>query len=157
MNKLVVALTVVVGVLGGFYAGARYGQGHPLPTSASAAATASSGQAAQAGGTQGQAGGRQGAASPGALGGAVSGPIVAVDGDTFTVHDRRTNRDVRVSVAGARITRTIDGTSADLVRDQNVTVVGQAGSDGVVDAQQITLGPAVGAAGGRGRPQPSPS
>src|SRR6266581_729722 len=105
MNQLTAGLVVLIGILGGFYFGARYGQGHPTTTPTAAA-----------------------------------GAITAVDGSTITVHDRTTNKEVKVDASNARISRTTQGTTADLAPNQNVTVIGQAGSNGTVTAQTISIG-----------------
>jgi hypothetical protein len=161
MNQLTAGLIVVIGILGGFYVGAKYGQGHPTAaasttTNATAGAGAGGGGAFAGGG--GAAGG--GAGAGGALGAATFGTITAVNGDTITIHDTRTNADVKVNIASARITKTADGTPADLTQNTAVTVVGQTGSDGVVTATTIAIGNVAGAFGGGrrgGAPSPSPS
>jgi len=154
MNQLTAGLIVVIGVLGGFYVGAKYGQGHPLPTTPAAATSAGPGTGAGAR----AAGGGLGGAAAGGQGLAANGPIVAVSGTTITVHDRQTDKDVKVDVASARISKTTQGTTADLTQNQTVTVLGQAGADGTVTAQAITIGGGAGFGGGRqGRPSPTPS
>jgi hypothetical protein len=160
MNQLTAGLIVVIGILGGFYVGAKYGQGHPT---AAASTTASSASGAGAGGGfagAGAGGGGGAAAGGGGLGAATFGTITAVNGDTITIHNTRTNADVKVNIASARITKTADGTPADLTQNTAVTVVGQTGSDGVVTATTIAIGNVAGAFGGGGRggaPSPSPS
>jgi len=156
MNQLTAALIVVIGILGGFYVGARYGQGHPtVAPSPSPSAAAGAGGGGGGGGFGGGGGGFGGAG-----GAATLGTITAVSGDTITVHNPRTNADVQVNISSARITKTGDGTPADLTQNQTVTVVGQTGSDGVVTATTIAIGGA-GGFGGRGgagaAPSPSPS
>jgi hypothetical protein len=146
MSNLIVGLVIVVGMLGGFYVGARYGQGHPAPAASPAAATAS-----------GAGGGGAGAAGGGFGSPAATGQIVAVSGNQITVHDRLSNTDVKVNVAAARISKTTQGTAADLTQNENVTVVGLAGTDGVVTAQTIAIGAGAAGGGRQGRPQPSPS
>ena len=150
MNHLTAGLIIVVGILGGFYAGARYGQGHPTPSASPAAATSPGGGAGGAGGGFGG-----GAA---AFGGPVAtGTIVAVSGNQITVHDRLGNRDVKVNVGAARVTKTTQGSAADLMENETVTVTGQAGTDGVVTAQTIAVGGGGGGRGGGGGfAQPSP-
>ena len=138
MNQLTVSLIVVIGILGGFYFGARYGQGHPTPSASPAAATSTGGGGATGTGGFGGAGGFAPAAS---------GAITAVSGTTITVHDRQTGKDVKVDVSAARISRTTQGTPSDLTQNETVTVIGQAGPDGTVSAQTI----ATGGAGGFGR------
>ena len=166
MNQLTAALIVVIGILGGFYVGAKYGQGHPpaatsTPTNSTAGTGAGGGGFGGGGGGQGGAGGGAGAGAGGGLGAATFGTITAVNGDTITIHDTRNNRDVKVNIASARITKTADGTPADLAQNTTVTVVGQTGSDGVVTATTIAIGSVAGAFGGaggrRGAPSPSPS
>lgn len=162
MNQLTAGLIVVIGILGGFYVGARYGQGHPT----AAASTTPNGTSATGAGGGGAGAGSGGAGFLGGGGGAAAGSatfgtITAVNGDTITIHDTRTNTDIKVNVSSARITRTADGTPADLTQNQTVTVVGQAGSDGVVTATTIAIGNGSAAAGGGrrggGAPSPSPS
>jgi len=163
MNQLTAGLIVVIGILGGFYAGAKYGQGHPAPTNTGAPATTAGGLAGTGGGAGGLGGaGNGGGLTGGATAGATVGQITAVDGDTITIHDTRNNRDVKVDVASARISKTGDGTRADLTQNQTVTVVGQAGSDGTITATTISVGSAAGAFGGGARrggaasPSPGP-
>jgi hypothetical protein len=64
---------------------------------------------------------------------------------------------VKVNIAGARVSKTVQGTAADLTQNEAVTVSGQTGSDGVVNAQLVAVGggAAFGGAGGRTRPSPS--
>ncbi|MDQ6899800.1 MAG: hypothetical protein M3072_09860 [Candidatus Dormibacteraeota bacterium] len=147
MNRLITLLLVLIGVLAGFYAGGRYGQAHPPGGSAVAAQPPTS----AAGGTTAAsaAGGGRGARP-------ITGPIVAVDATSITVHDRVTNKDVKVVLGSARIAKTTAGDQSDLKKDTVVSVVGQAGPDGVVAAQGVTVGGAApGFGGGRG-PSPSP-
>ncbi len=162
MNSLIAGLVAVIGALGGFYFGAKYGMGHPPASSnPTGAVTTVNGQTPGAGATRGGGGG--GVISGGGLGGlqaAAAGQITAVNGSTITVHDRQTNKDVKVDVGNARISKTTQGTTSDLTADQNVTVIGQTGSDGTVTAQVISVGGGGlgGLGGGRqGRPSPSPT
>ncbi len=152
MNQLTAGLIVAIGILGGFYAGAKYGQGHPAPSNTPTAATSSSGGTGSTGGTgfTGRGGGLGG-------GNATVGTITAVNGDTITVHNTRTNADVKVNVSSARITKTTDGSPSDLTVNQSVTVVGQAGSDGTVTATTVALGSGLSFGGRQGAPSPSPS
>lgn len=151
MNQLSVGLIVVIGMLGGFYFGAKYGQGHPAP---SASPTPAAAAAAAAGG--GAGGGRFGGGGAGGAGGAsggflpaAAGQITAVTGNTITVHDTQSGKDVKVDVSSARISKTSQGTVADLTQNETVTVIGQAGSDGTVTARTVAIGGG-GAGGGFG-------
>jgi hypothetical protein len=152
-NRLIAGLIVLVGVLAGFYGGTKFGQTHSTAaaTSGTGAGTAAQAQTGASAGTGNGGGARGGAfATP-----AAAGQIVAVGDGTITVHDRQSGKDVKVSVGGARISKTVQGTAADLTQNQAVTVVGQAGSDGTVNAQVISLGGGAGGGGGRARPSPS--
>ena len=164
MNQLTVGLIVVIGILGGFYVGAKYGQGHATPSATASPAAGTFGNGGGGGSANGGGGaGGFGGAAGGANANATVGQITAVNGTTLTIHDARTNRDVKVDVASARISKTTDGTPADLTQNQTVTVVGQAGSDGVVTATVVSIGNGAGGAfgggarRGGGAPSPSPS
>lgn len=160
MNSLIAGLVAVIGALGGFYFGAKYGQGHPPPSSTTttvASTTAGQSTGSSTTGPGGRTGGAGGAG--GVLGSAAAGQITAVNGDVITVHDRQTNKDIKVSVATARIAKTDQGTVADLTQNATVTVIGQTGADGTVSAQLITIGGGgQGGFGGgrRGGASPSP-
>ncbi|MBJ7606329.1 MAG: hypothetical protein JF885_08535 [Candidatus Dormibacteraeota bacterium] len=148
MNRVITLLLVLIGVLAGFYAGGRYGLAHPPGGTAAAAqpsASATGGTAAAAG-----AGGGRGARP-------ITGPIVAVDATSITVHDRVTNKDVKVVLGSARIAKSTAGDQSDLKKDTTVSVVGQAGPDGVVAAQAVTVGGAGSGGGFGGGRSPSPS
>lgn len=160
MNSLIAGLVAVIGALGGFYFGAKYGQGHPPPSSTTATVASTTAGQSTGSSTTG-AGGRTGGAggAGGVLGSAAAGQITAVNGDVITVHDRQTNKDVKVNVATARIAKTDQGTVADLTQNATVTVIGQTGADGTVSAQLITIGGGgQGGFGGgrRGGASPSP-
>lgn len=162
MNSLIAGLVAVIGALGGFYFGAKYGQGHP-PSSSTAttvASTTTANQSAGAGAGANGGGGGGGGGAAALFGSAASGQITAVNGNTITVHDRQSNKDIKVNIAAARITKTDQGTASDLTTNTAVTVVGQTGADGTVSAQLITIGG--GGAGGfgggrRGGGSPSPA
>jgi hypothetical protein len=150
MNRVITGLVVLVGALVAFYVGAKYGEAHSS-TSASVAASPApgAGVGARTGASPG-AGGRGGAfATP-----AASGQIVATANGIITVQDRQTGKEVKVNVGSARITKTTQGTAADLTQNAVVTVSGQKAADGTVNAQAIAIG---GGLGGGGRLRPSPS
>jgi hypothetical protein len=154
-NRLIAGLIVLVGVLVGFYGGAKFGQTHSTAAATSGSGAGTAGQA-QTGGSAAPGGGNGGGARGGAFATpAATGQIVAAGDGTITVHDRQSGKDVKVNVGGARISKTVQGTAADLTQNEAVTVVGQAGSDGTVNAQVISLGGGSGGGGGRVRPSPS--
>src|SRR5215813_7480519 len=165
MNSLIAGLVAVIGALGGFYFGAKYGQGHPPPSSTTT--TVASTTTGPSPGTPRTVTGGGAGGGAAVLGSAAAGQITAVSGDVITVHDRQTNKDVKVNVATARIAKTDQGTVTDLTQNAIVTVVGQTGADGTVTAQLITIGGGQGAFGGggqggvgggrRGGSSPSPS
>jgi hypothetical protein len=163
MNQLTAGLIVAIGILGGFYVGAKYGQGHPPASTAAAATTTGTGNGAAAGAGAGGGGAFAGAGGGGGggagFGNATVGQITAVSGDTITIHNTQTNRDVKVNVSSARITKTADGSVSDLTQNTTVTVIGQAGTDGTVTATTIAIGNVALGGGRRGAgasPSPSP-
>jgi hypothetical protein len=143
MNQLTVTLIVVIGLLGGFYGGFKYGQGHPPPSS-------TTNTAALAG--AGAGGGGRGGGGGGFGGNAITGQITAAGNGTITLHEAN-GTDVQVNVSSARITKTTQGTAADLTQNTQVTVVGSADSTGTVNATVVTIGGGL----GRGGAQPAPS
>ena len=150
MNRLITGLVVLIGALVAFYVGAKYGEAHSS-TSAAASATPTAGAGARAGtATSPGTGARAGVfGTP-----AASGPIVSVANGIITVQDRQTGKEVKINVGSARITKTTQGTAADLTQNATVTVSGQKAADGTVNAQAIAIG---GGLGGGGRARPSPS
>jgi hypothetical protein len=144
MQKVIAGLVVVVGVLAGFYGGAKFGSAHSTASAASTGTAASPSAGTRTGG-----GGNGGFGAP-----AAAGQIVATADGSITVHDRTTGKDVKVTLGNARISKTVQGTAADLTQNQTVSVVGQAGSDGTVNAQVVSIGGGAGA-GGRARPSPT--
>lgn len=144
-QKVIAGLVVLVGVLAGFYGGAKYGATHTTASAASTGTATSSTNRSATGASPGAGAG--GFAAP-----AAAGQIVAAANGTITVHDRATGKDVKVNVGSARISKTVQGSAADLTQNQTVTVSGQTGSDGTVNAQVIAVGAGL---GGRARPSPS--
>jgi hypothetical protein len=162
MNQLTVTLIVVIGLLGGFYGGFKYGQNHPpqststttnTPSLAGAAAAAA---AAGAGGGAGSGTGTRGGGAGGFGGNAISGQITAVGNGTITLHETN-GTDVQVNVSSARISKTSQGTSADLAQNTQVTVVGSTDASGTVNATVVSIGAGFGRGAGGGQPSPSPS
>jgi hypothetical protein len=160
MNQLTVTLIVVIGLLGGFYGGFKYGQNHPPPSantttntpSLAGTATGSGGGAGAGTGTRGGGGGGGG----GFGGNAISGQITAVGNGTITLHETN-GTDLQVNVSSARISKTSQGTAADLAQNTPVTVVGSTDASGTVNATVIQIGGGFGRASGGGGTQPSPS
>src|ERR1700724_2561112 len=94
MNQLTVTLIVVIGLLGGFYGGVKYGQNHPPPSAASTTTASSFAGAAAAAAAAGAGGGggagtgtRGGGGGGGFAGNAISGQITAVGNGTITLHE----------------------------------------------------------------------
>jgi hypothetical protein len=108
MNQLTVTLIVVIGLLGGFYGGFKYGQSHPPPSTTTTTNTASvagaGGATGGGGGGFGGGGGRGGGGGSGFGGSAIAGQITAVGNGTITLHETN-GTDVQVNVSSARITR----------------------------------------------------
>jgi len=161
MNQLTVTLIIVIGLLGGFYGGFKYGQGHPPPstnTTTNTAATGAGGGTGGAGG--GGGGGGRGGGGGGGAGGfggnAISGQITAVGNGTITLHETN-GTDVQVNVSSARISKTSQGTTADLAPNTQVSVVGATDASGTVNATVVSIGAGFGRGGGGAQPSPSPS
>lgn len=151
MNRLITGLVVLVGALVAFYVGAKYGEAHASNSAAVTSPSAGTGSARGGTAASPGAGGRGGAfATP-----AAAGQIVSVANGIITVQDRQTGQDIKISVGSARITKTTQGTAADLTQNETVTVSGQKAADGTVNAQAIAIGG--GGLGGAGRARPSPS
>jgi hypothetical protein len=125
MKKLIWSVVVAVVVAGGlgFYAGMHYPSG-------SIGTTGTSSFAGRFGGT-GRAGG-----------GAVTGSIVAEDSQSITVKLANGNSQVVFISTSTPITKSAQGSLADLSVGQNVVVAGTANSDGSITAQSIQLRPA---------------
>lgn len=159
MNSLIAGLVVVIGALGGFYFGAKYGQGHPQGSNSTATASLSNTTSGASTGASSRAGaGSTGGGAGALLGAAATGQITAVTGTTITVHDRTTNKDIKIDISAARISKTTQGTAVDLTQGTTVTVIGQTGADGTVSAQVISIGGGAGLGGfGSGRRGASPS
>jgi hypothetical protein len=152
-RPLVVALLVAIGVLAGFWSGDKVGSMRQSKAVAAAplsgTAGGRAGQAAGAGalGGRGAFGGRGGAGGGSGRGGgaALYGQVVAAGPG-----DGNSNKDVRVALGKAPISRVTDAGPSDLTTNTPVTVFGQAGPDGTVNARAITIGtpPLRGAANG---------
>jgi hypothetical protein len=156
MNQLTVTLIVVIGLLGGFYGGFKYGQNHPPPSTSSTTNTASvTGGGGGGGGGLGGAGRGGGGGGGGFGGNAIAGQVTAVGNGTITLHETN-GTDVQVNVSSARITKTSQGTTADLTANTQVTVVGSTDSTGTVNATVVSIGGGLGRFGG-GQPSPTPS
>jgi hypothetical protein len=157
MKPAVISLAILIGILGGFYGGFRYGETKAVAaTTTIASSNSGSGQAGQGG--RGNFGGGNGAflggqapcpspgATPATTGngrGGASGTITAVGDGTLTLHDARCNTDVKVSFASnATVTKVTQGSTADLKTGETVTVVGQRQADGSVKATAISIQPA---------------
>ncbi len=98
---------------------------------------------------QGQSTGQAGS---GARGMVAMGTVSSVDGDTLTVSTQQ--GEVKVKVTGARVQKTVEGTTADLKAGERVTVTGQEGSDGTFTASSIQIA-VVGEGADQQGPQPS--
>jgi hypothetical protein len=154
MNQLTVTLIIVIGLLGGFYGGFKYGQGHPPASAAPTTNTAFSGTG---GGTGSGTGAARGGGGGGGFGGnAIAGQITAVGNGTITLHETN-GTDVQVNVSSARISKTSQGTTADLTPNTQVSVVGATDASGTVNATVVSIGGGLARGGGGGQPSPSPS
>ena len=160
MRNLTDALVVVIAVLGGFYSGWKLSQSRAgsggSPSAAVGFATPS--PSAAAGGNGGNGGFTGGFAGRG-----TAGQVTAVSGNVITIHNPTTGQDTKVQLGSdTTVSKTLAGSTADLQPGVNVTVVGQPGADGTVNATSVSIVPALpgggnGGNGGRGRGTPTPS
>jgi hypothetical protein len=151
MRNLTVALVVVIGILGGFYSGWKYSQskvsagtGTNITAAAALPGPAASGATSTGTGGQGGFGGR-----------GTAGQVTAVNGSLVTIHNPQTGQDTRVKLgADTTVTKTVSGSAADIQPGVSVTVVGQPGADGTVNATNVIIGQV--GFGGPGRATPTP-
>jgi hypothetical protein len=113
------------------------------------AANGGQGRANQGGGQGQQAQGQQGQGQRQAQGQAqgqgarpMTGTVSAISGDAMTISGQQ--GDTKVSITGAKIQKTVDGSADDVTVGQSVALVGQAGSDGSFAATMIQIRPAAG-------------
>lgn len=134
--NMLVALVVVLGLAVGAVAAAAFTK----PAPAVIAQTAQAGTSGQAARQNSGNGSQQGATTQSGTNGgsrAVFGTVGSVDSTTLTVKGQQ--GDVKVTLAGARISKTVDGTAADLKAGERVTVTGQQESDGSYTATTVQI------------------
>lgn len=78
-------------------------------------------------------------------GGAVRGSVTAVSGNTMTVQLQDGSSKIVLLGSSATVTKSVNGTAADVTVGQSVMVLGTANSDGSVTATQVQLNPTNGA------------
>lgn len=71
---------------------------------------------------------------------AIVGSVAARDGDSMTLSTSQ--GEVKVKLAGAKIQKTVDGTTEDLKQGLRVTVTGQQNTDGSYTASTVQILPA---------------
>jgi len=154
MRTAIIALAVLVGILGGFYGG--YTVGH----SNVAAATSSSASGQRSAGTGGFTGGRGANAAvcptPGSTPAAGStalfrGTVTNLTATSMTVTNTTCTETITFGPS-TTIQKQVTGSTADLAKNETVTVTGTRGSDGTVTAVTIQITPA----GAFARPGGSP-
>jgi len=154
MRTAIIALAVLVGILGGFYGG--YTVGH----SNVAAATSSSTSGQRSAGTGGFTGGRGANAAvcptPGSTPAAGStalfrGTVTNLTATSMTVTNTTCTETITFGPS-TTIQKQVTGSTADLAKNETVTVTGTRGSDGTVTAVTIQITPA----GSFARPGGSP-
>ena len=164
MKPFVLVLLLVVGVLGGFYSGYRFGH------STVSAATAASGQTTRTGGG-GFGGGRTGGGgfgaacpTPGApspspgTNAVAAGTITGLTSSSLTITEP--NCEIKVTFGNTvQVSKNVAGSTSDLQDNMTVTVIGTRQADGTVKATTIQIGGAFGGrgVGNPGGAQPSPS
>jgi len=142
MKVAVIALAIVVGILGGFYGGYKFGQ-----TNVSASTSSSSGnRASSSGGSFTTNRGGFGAVcptpgaspSPGSAG-VARGTVTNLSSTSMTVSN--TSCDVTVTFGPTTtVQKTVAGSTSDLADNQTVTIAGTRQADGSIAAQTIMIG-----------------
>jgi Domain of unknown function (DUF5666) len=149
MKTAVIALVVLVGILGGFYGGYKVGQNN-----VSANTTASSGTRGNGGQFAGRGGLTAACPSPGATPSPGStalarGTISNLSSTSMTL--AATGCDVKVTFSPTTsVSKTVAGSTSDLLDNQTVTVTGTRQADGSILAQAIQVGGAGGRVPGTG-------
>jgi hypothetical protein len=130
-NKSIVTLIVVALVaLGiGFYGGVQY-------------QLSKSGNTKMAGNVQGGFPGGSGQPRTGKTGGSqpVSGEITAVDSSSVTVKTQDGSSKIVLFSSSTKVNKTSEGSKSDLVKGEQVMVIGTTSTDGTVTAQSISVG-----------------
>jgi len=136
--RLLLVAVVVVGLgLGALIAAVS-------PTQTASGQVTSAGQRTSA---QGQSGAFRGAGVSGAAGATaqasasgsrpVAGSVASVDGNTLTIATQQ--GETKVNLTGAKIEKSVAGSTDDLKANQRVMVVGEQGQDGVFTASSVQL------------------
>jgi hypothetical protein len=129
----IIIVAIVVGVIG-FFGGNAYGK--------SKAAQAMTAQSQSRGNFQGQAGmnGRRGGAG-GANGGFVTGKVISKDSSSITLEIPNGGSKIAFFSTSTKITKSVEGSSADLKVGDQISLMGSANQDGSIAAQSIQLRP----------------
>ena len=162
MKSYVLVLLLVVGVLGGFYGGYRFGHSTvSAATTASSQGTRSPGAGGFGGGTR--SGGGFGAACPSPGAPSPSPGTTAVAAGTVT---NLTNNSLTISQGSCevkvtygntvQVSKNVAGSTSDLQDNLTITVIGTRQADGSVKATTIQIGAGFGGRG-FGNPGASPS
>jgi len=142
-NKMLVGFIIALVIVGGgsFYGGMVYGKSQAASQRNSAFGQRQGFGAGLAGGLSGASGLTRDENR--AAGGFVNGAIIAQDDKSITVKSQSGGSKIIFLSDSTQITKSVDGSLADLAIDKNVTVTGSANSDGSLTAQYIQLRPDV--------------
>ncbi len=144
MNKniLVVMAILIVGA-GAFYGGFAYSKSKTTPAGpGNGTFVPGQGRGQGPGGFGGGTFVGRGAGAPeGAGGGFVSGQVLSTDNSSVTVKLRDGGSKIIFFSTSTQIMKATNGSPADLVADQEITVSGSANSDGTITAQSIQIRP----------------
>jgi hypothetical protein len=155
MRNAIVALAVLVGILGGFYGG--YTVGHSNVVAATSSNSTSGQRSAGSGGfTAGRGGNAAVCPTPGSTPAAGStalfrGTVTNLTATSMTVTNATCTETITFGPS-TTIQKQVTGSTADLAKNETVTVTGTRGSDGTVTAVTIQITPA----GSFARPGASP-
>jgi len=136
---IVPIILVLVGLGAGFFGGIQYRNYQINKARGSFAAGGATGAQRFVGGTRGGTG--TGTGARGGFGGAVTGSILSVDGNSFTVKLADGSSKIVLFSASTTYSNTISAAQTDLKVGGNVMVMGSTNSDGSVTATNVQINP----------------
>lgn len=130
-GSMTIIIVAVVALAIGFYGGGQYQLSKNKGNSNRVAGNIPSGFP----GGSGQPGsGKTGGSQP------ISGEITALDSSSLTVKTQDGSSKIILFSSSTKINKTSEGSESDLVKGEQVTIMGTTGTDGTVTAQSISVG-----------------
>lgn len=138
MLPIFIAIVIIVGG-GAFYGGMKYGESQKVPNGRNG--LQAFGNFPQGSGQRAGGAGGQGRAFGGAN--ATGGEIISADDKSITVKLPTGGSKIIFFSDSTKITKSVDGSTADLTAGQTIMASGTANSDGSITAETIQLRPAI--------------